>query len=503
MKKLLLETSFSKIYIVVMMLITLLILGGYFSYAMFTVSKEKSNAISIVTGNLVYKMTINDEDTNIITIPKGSIMDFKVVLSNPNNISARFNISYKEKEGVVLGYIETSENIPPIETGINLEKDGTSGSSNIYNLRVRNETSEDVEIELVVKVGLDYNDLTIDEDKRTIGKYEDVLLKDFIMTLRNEDDNTDYTTSSEFEKGQMYTFNHTAGSQQNGWTESELIDYRYIGDNPNNYIEFNNELWRITGVFTVQEKDGSKEQLLKLVREAKIGNYAYDNRNESTGAPTVQGSNDWPTSRLMKLLNPGYTGTGGSLYYNSGNGNCYVGQNNATVSCNFTNTGIKEEYKKYIKDVKYFLGGADYRTEEYKNFSGSDFYLLERNNDIYGNNNIFWYGKIALIYPSDYVYTFANGVNDLCFDKNYSCRSKKSSYFFSNSNIDPTDWYWTITPQTSISFSNIYIHQEGHLYGAYYSYGAGAVLPTFYLDSSLIVTNGNGTRSLPYTILVN
>ena len=59
MKKIFLETSFSKIYMIVMIIITLLILGGYFSYAMFTVSKEKSNAISIVTGNLTYELLID------------------------------------------------------------------------------------------------------------------------------------------------------------------------------------------------------------------------------------------------------------------------------------------------------------------------------------------------------------------------------------------------------------------------------------------------------------
>ena len=64
MKKLLLETSFSKIYMIVMILITLLILGGYFSYAMFTVSKEKGNAISIVTGNLTYKLEVDGIEDN-------------------------------------------------------------------------------------------------------------------------------------------------------------------------------------------------------------------------------------------------------------------------------------------------------------------------------------------------------------------------------------------------------------------------------------------------------
>ena len=88
MKKLLLETSFSKIYMIVMIIITLLILGGYFSYAMFTVSKEKGNAISIVTGNLEYKLTVDDIETNKLTVESNSVKDFIVTLSNPNNIKA-------------------------------------------------------------------------------------------------------------------------------------------------------------------------------------------------------------------------------------------------------------------------------------------------------------------------------------------------------------------------------------------------------------------------------
>lgn len=106
MKKLLLETSFSKIYIVVMMLITLLIVGGYFSYEMFTVSKEKSNAISIVTGNLTYKLTIDGEEGNKLTVGAGETKEFTVTLSNPNNRTARFNFYYEDNlhSGVEAGY---------------------------------------------------------------------------------------------------------------------------------------------------------------------------------------------------------------------------------------------------------------------------------------------------------------------------------------------------------------------------------------------------------------
>ena len=94
MKKLLLETSFSKIYIIVMILISILLIGGYFSYAMFTVSKEKSNAISIVTGNLDYKLEVDGIVSNKLVVESNSSKEFIITLSNPNNRIARFNFYY-------------------------------------------------------------------------------------------------------------------------------------------------------------------------------------------------------------------------------------------------------------------------------------------------------------------------------------------------------------------------------------------------------------------------
>ena len=61
MKRILLNTKISKIYILGTILISLLLLGSYFSYAMFTVTKEKSNAISIITGTLSYELLVDGE----------------------------------------------------------------------------------------------------------------------------------------------------------------------------------------------------------------------------------------------------------------------------------------------------------------------------------------------------------------------------------------------------------------------------------------------------------
>ncbi len=177
MKKLLLETSFSKIYIIVMILISILLIGGYFSYAMFTVSKEKSNAISIVTGNLDYKLEVDGIVSNKLVIESNSSKEFIITLSNPNNRIARFNFYYLNElpNEVEVGYIIDCEtNILPEEKGVNLEKEGSSGSSNIYKIIVENNSNSSVTIELGVSVGLDYNDLTLPSNGHLFKEYQDI-----------------------------------------------------------------------------------------------------------------------------------------------------------------------------------------------------------------------------------------------------------------------------------------------------------------------------------------
>ena len=85
MKRLFLEVSFSKIYVISMVLISLLVLGTYFSYAMFTVSKERGDAISIVTGNLEYELLVYGEVNNKLVVESNSSKEFIITLNNPNN----------------------------------------------------------------------------------------------------------------------------------------------------------------------------------------------------------------------------------------------------------------------------------------------------------------------------------------------------------------------------------------------------------------------------------
>ena len=70
----------------------------------------------------------------------------------------------------------------------------------------------------------------------------------------------------------LYTIVHSADSTlQIGATES-VTEYRYRGANPKNYVTFNNETWRIIGVFPTEDENGNIENRIKLIRNESIGN---------------------------------------------------------------------------------------------------------------------------------------------------------------------------------------------------------------------------------------
>ena len=301
-----------------------------------------------------------------------------------------------------------------------------------------------------------------------------------------------------------------------GGTTTDLDggNIRYYGANPNNYIYFNCsdysnqtsstcETWRIMGVFNGK---------LKLIRGSQIGTYSWDNKNTSTGEESNSGKNDWTTARLMKLLNPvdyyindnndkdsegNYLGY--SLYYNSTSGKCYSGQNNATVDCDFTSTGIKnDETRNMIAETTYNLGGWNTFTV-YPN----EIYEYERGTTVYtGRTTTPWTGKIALAYPSDYGY--AADLNQ-CVNKQLNkyndstCTS--NNWMKSIITNNGSNHGWLLTPHSNYSYIAWGVILSGIMGGnrAYYSsYGAAPVL---YLSSELgIESGGDGSSSNPYKL---
>ena len=283
---------------------------------------------------------------------------------------------------------------------------------------------------------------------------------------------------------------------------------RYYGASPNNYIYFNCsdysnqtsstcETWRIIGVF-----DGK----LKLIKSESIGAYSWDNKDTSTGAENDTGKNDWTTARLMKLLNPSNyykvdsndNNLGQSLYYNSASGKCYSGQNNATVDCDFTSTGIKNaETRNMIAETTYNLGGWN-SNSVYSN----QIYEYERGTTVYSGRPTTWKGKIALAYPSDYGY--AADLNQ-CKDKtlydydNRTCTSNNWMKAIITNNGSNTGWL--LTPHSGYSNAAWIVFSGGHVYGSNNAYNAGGAVPVLSLSSELgIESGGDGSSSKPYKL---
>ena len=278
---------------------------------------------------------------------------------------------------------------------------------------------------------------------------------------------------------------------------------RYYGADPNNYIYFNCsdysnqssstcETWRIIGVFNGK---------VKLIRGSEIGEYSWDNKDTSTGAESGYGKNDWTDARLMKLLNPGYESetTGGSLYYNSGSGTCYSGQNNATKSCNFTSTGIKnDKTRSLISDTKYYLGGWNDSS-----VVTPVIYEYERGTTVYTGGPTTWQGKIALPYPSDYGYAAdLNQCKETLIDYNNStCISSN----WMKTILGTSDLGWLLTSHSGNPINVWYVNSSGNVdvnYSSYSAYVAGGVAPVLYLNSELDIKAGTGSSSDPYQLSV-
>lgn len=291
---------------------------------------------------------------------------------------------------------------------------------------------------------------------------------------------------------------------------------RYIGANPNNYVYFNCsdynnqssygtcEKWRIIGVFNnVTKSDGTKENLVKIIRDESIGDYSWGSSSSSE-----YGFNDWTDADAMKLLNPGYDSesVGGSLYYNAKSGTCY-GQDfgndyetHVKVSCDFTYTGLKNDItRNAIEEVVWNLGG----TNDYYTSTASMFYTAERGTTVYSGRPTIWTGKIGLMYPSDYGYATSGGATK----DRAACLAHKLGNWGSSDFSDCTKndylyhqaYEWTLTP-LSHDASFVAATDFG---GSVFNYSAGyigAVRPTLYLKSSISVDSGTGESSNPYRL---
>ena len=267
--------------------------------------------------------------------------------------------------------------------------------------------------------------------------------------------------------------------------------YRYEGENPNNYVMFNNELWRIIGVFSTEydsDNNGTTDataNLVKIIREEIIGGLAWDKTN----------TNDWPNSSLYHLLNEQYydwetnKATVGTY--------CYGYSTTVPAKCDYSVKGIQDGYRNMIVKAKWYLGGGG--KSDYTTYIPDNMYSYERDaNAIYSGRSASTLGYIGLMYASDYLY----GV--LASD----CARFTTHNSYGSANCAGKDWLygkgqeWTISPGSD---------HPGYVWNLYYNgfinTGANSnarrvrvARPVLYLSSSVYRVGGTGTITDPYII---
>ena len=269
----------------------------------------------------------------------------------------------------------------------------------------------------------------------------------------------------------------TATGNQNYATS----DYRYQGKTPNNYITFNGEtgVWRIIGVFEVEtpQSDGTyiKENKVKIVRDT-MGRTTWNTTNSATNY------NDWTTATLMTTLNSGE-------YYNR--------------TGRYASNGLTDNAKNQISNTKWYLGNVVWNSGY---GTTKEIYTQERSTSVHSGNKQTWNGKVALIYPSDYMYASSACYNDDTkkgydssdsspYDKDYRSETCKSTnWLFTNNS------FLAVSPSSHYSIRAMFVHNDGYVNNISTYDSSAGLRQSIYLDSSVKYIGGDGTAEKAFEI---
>ena len=280
---------------------------------------------------------------------------------------------------------------------------------------------------------------------------------------------------------------------------------RYYGSNPNNYVSFNNELWRIIGVF------GNN---VKLVRSETLGKLSWDS-SESTinngnginqwGKSTYEDGTSYPGSDLMQYLN--------KMYYGGTTVTCYGGQNNKTTTCP-TNT-LDELSKSLIDNHTWNTGVPNYDTlydSTIKTLDTVEFYKEERgsvngkicSSSKWCNDTVTriteWTGYVGLPYVTDWAYASSENDCNTKIDQSSPYKCKNNNWMHYGSTWEDYTMYLSPNANTFDANDVWFVVGDG-LTG--FNFGAAkplSVFPTIYLKSNILIESGKGTSSDPYIL---
>ena len=259
-------------------------------------------------------------------------------------------------------------------------------------------------------------------------------------------------------------------------------EYRYRGGNVNNYVTFNNEVWRIIGIIPTEDTDGNVEDRFKIIRDTSIGNKYWDDNYKAC----------WTTSTLNEYLNVG------KHYYNTineesknmiGTTKYYLGGYSDTYNINSDTMWQYERKKKNGNDCKY-----DYDNNSQ---SGTECYFVNINPIMQNDSD----KKIAIMYTSDYGYAASKKCTSNLYGYSSSTDCKTT-----NNWLDKSEATWLLSQDTTFYGSSgaFAISSTGSVnYDVSTGLGQCNVYPVLTLSSNVKISSGTGTSSEPYQLSIS
>lgn len=255
--------------------------------------------------------------------------------------------------------------------------------------------------------------------------------------------------------------------------------YRYTGITPNNYVWFNNERWRIIGVFDDEFHNQTGKYLVKLIKDTPLTDFSYGNR-------TV----DFEESDLYNFLNNYY-------YYNSGD---TYGRNACNAFSDFVGYGYRRcDYSKY--------GITDwYSFNMIENVTWYTSTLTDEAIGLFDQDTFLFFNVKS---TAEYSYT---GYISVPNSSDYALSSRQYPRYYERY-FD--DWLVAITPKNSYTsdkyFSSNTLYRmlfvpnnarsNFNLFGA--DLTIGHIFPTLYLKEGVFIRSGTGSYDDPFILELN
>ena len=497
--------------------VTSIVIGTTFAIYENTINTNKNHIIK--TG--VVNFTLTESTNGLVLNNLQELTDYEgmaqeeyyeFTIKNTGDTKTDYEISLVDKPNS--SYTGTILNEKYIKVGL-LKNNSEEIIVNLKEVnRLIDKVTLDVDksVNYKLRLWLDLKDITDEEKEALVGQKIFLALKiNGIQNMENITIATDklIALTNNKDNSGLYTITHAKDTTLQIGNDKDIIEYRYRGASPKNYVTFNGETWRILGVFPTDDGTGKIENRIKLIKDQSIGEYKWDdgtiayNYTKNDNLMLLQDKNKLKVKYLEKKNKNNFIDLAIAEPAKSALNNwARPASLNTYLNKTYLNA-LSTTSQNMIGDTKYYLGGGGNNS----NFNSSvDFYSYERkikntksNEFYYDKNPNSWVGRLGLMYVSDYGYASDN------------CETKALNDYNNSNDLricNNTNWLFnlkkleaTITQYSNTSTSIHYIADNGTVVSTYQASLAQTVVrPTLYLKSEVRIIDGDGTSTNPYIL---